>query len=148
MIKQAGQLDRRIVIQGYAPATTNATEEVSDFTARIGDDGGSVEGSDCVLASIEALGGNTTDNFGQPVKTYTTFATVWAKVVEASGSESEEGDMVASVNKVDFIIRYRTDLDAQMRISWGGNIYLIQSIRSDEIRKAWMVISTTLSDAQ
>jgi len=55
----------------------------------------------------------TTDNFGQEVKSFSTLASVWANVVEKIGTgngEGEKGDMIAATKKVEFIIRYRTVL--------------------------------------
>jgi SPP1 family predicted phage head-tail adaptor len=109
MIDQAGQLDRRIVIQGYSEST---------------------------------------DAFGQEVKSYSTLATVWANVKEKVGSEGEKGDMLASTKKVEFIIRYRTDVDEQMRVSYNSNIYKIQTIQVADERKAYLKLICLWSDAQ
>ena len=109
MIDQAGQLDRRIIIQGF---------------------------------------NESTDGFGQEVKTYSTLDTVWANVKEKVGSEGEDGDMIASTKKVEFIIRYRTDVDEQMRILYNSNIYKIQTIQTADARKAFLKIVCLWSDAQ
>jgi len=109
MIDQAGQLDRRIIIQGFSEST---------------------------------------DGFGQEVKTYSGLAYVWANVKEKIGSEGEEGDMIASTKKVEFIIRYRTDVDEQMRILYNSNIYKIQTIQTADARKAFLKLVCLWSDAQ
>lgn len=90
----------------------------------------------------------TTDTFGQEVKSFSTLAQVWANVVEKVGSEGEDGDMIASTKKVEFIIRYRTDVDEEMRISYNNNIYKIQAIQSADARKAFLKIVCLWSDAQ
>lgn len=90
----------------------------------------------------------TTDAFGQEVKSYSTLASVWANVVERSGKEGEEGDMLASTKRVEFIIRYRTDVNAEMRISYNSNIYKIQSILNADARKAYLKLVCLWSDAQ
>lgn len=90
----------------------------------------------------------TTDTFGQEVKSFSTLAQVWANVVEKVGSEGEDGDMIASTKKVEFIIRYRTDFDEEMRISYNNNIYKIQAIQSADARKAFLKIVCLWSDAQ
>lgn len=90
----------------------------------------------------------TTDTFGQQVKTYSTLASVWANVVERSGKEGEEGDMLASTKRVEFIIRYRTDVNAEMRVSYNSNIYKIQSILNADARKAYLKLVCLWSDAQ
>jgi len=90
----------------------------------------------------------TTDAFGQEVKSYSTLATVWAKVVEKIGKESEEGDMIAATKKVEFMIRYRTDVNEEMRISYNSNIYKIKAVQSADARKAFLKIVCLWSDAQ
>jgi SPP1 family predicted phage head-tail adaptor len=49
---------------------------------------------------------------------------------------------------VEFIIRYRTDVDEEMRISYNSNIYKIQAIQSADARKAFLKIVCLWSDAQ
>jgi len=90
----------------------------------------------------------TTDSFGQEVKSFSTLASVWANVVEKIGSEGEDGDMIAATKKVEFIIRYRTDVNEEMRISYNSNTYKIQAIQSADARKAFLKIVCLWSDAQ
>jgi len=93
----------------------------------------------------------TTDTFGQEVKTYSTLASVWANVKENIGignGEGEKGDMIAATKKVEFIIRYRTDVNEQMRIIYNNNTYKIQAIQSADARKAFLKIVCLWSDAQ
>ena len=90
----------------------------------------------------------TTDSFGQEVKSFSTLASVWANVVEKVGREGEDGEMIAATKKVEFIIRYRTDVDEEMRISYNNNTYKIQAIQSADARKAFLKIVCLWSDAQ
>ena len=90
----------------------------------------------------------TTDSFGQQVKSFSTLASVWANVVERVGSEGEDGEMIAATKKVEFVIRYRTDVDEEMRISYNNNTYKIQAIQSADARKAFLKIVCLWSDAQ
>ena len=89
----------------------------------------------------------TTDSFGQEVKSFSTLASVWANVVERVGREGEDGEMIAATKKVEFIIRYRTDVDEEMRISYNSNTYKIQAIQSADARKAFLKIVCLWSDA-
>ena len=89
----------------------------------------------------------STDTFGQEVKTYRDLAYVWANVKEKVGSEGEDGDMIASTKKVEFIIRYRTDVNEQMRILYNSNIYKIQTIQNADARKAFLKLVCLWSDA-
>ena len=90
----------------------------------------------------------TTDSFGQQVKSFSTLASVWANVVEKVGREGEDGDMIAATKKVEFVIRYRTDVDEEMRIIYNSNTYKIQAIQSADARKAFLKIVCLWSDAQ
>ncbi len=89
----------------------------------------------------------TTDSFGQEVKSFSTLASVWANVVERVGREGEDGEMIAATKKVEFIIRYRTDVNEEMRISYNSNTYKIQAIQSADARKAFLKIVCLWSDA-
>ena len=82
------------------------------------------------------------------MKSFSTLASVWANVVEKVGREGEDGDMISATKKVEFIIRYRTDVDEEMRISYNSNIYKIQAIQSADARKAFLKIVCLWSDAQ
>ena len=88
----------------------------------------------------------STDAFGQVVKTFSTLATVWAKVEEKSGKEGEEGDQVIASKKVNFLIRHRSDLNEQMRVVYDNNTYKIEAIINDDARRAFMRIETRWSD--
>jgi len=56
--------------------------------------------------------------------------------------------MIAATKKVEFIIRYRTDVDEEMRIVYNNNTYKIQAIQSADARKAFLKIVCLWSDAQ
>ena len=90
----------------------------------------------------------TTDSFGQEVKSFSTLASEWANVVEKVGREGEDGEMIAATKKVEFVIRYRTDVDEEMRIIYNNNTYKIQAIQSADARKAFLKIVCLWSDAQ
>lgn len=90
----------------------------------------------------------TTDAYGQEVKTFTTLASVWANVTEKVGREGENGDMISSTKRVEFIIRYRTDVTAEMRIEYNSNIYKIEAIQNADARKAFLKLVCLWSDAQ
>ena len=82
------------------------------------------------------------------MKSFSTLASVWANVVEKVGREGEDGEMIAATKKVEFIIRYRTDVDEEMRIIYNSNTYKIQAIQSADARKAFLKIVYLWSDAQ
>ncbi len=107
MIKQAGQLDRRVVFQSQA---------------------------------------SSTDAFGQNVGSWSDTLTLWAKVVERSGSESEQSNQIVAVRKVDFFIRYNAQINETFRVSYRSRIYEIEAIIHDESRDSFMKIETRLTD--
>lgn len=108
MIKQSGELDRRITIQSYT---------------------------------------TTTDAFGQKTKSFGTLASVWAKVVEKVGDEGENGDMISATKRVDFFIRFRSDINEQMRITYNSKTYKIHAIQSADARQAYQMIRCEYTDA-
>ena len=84
----------------------------------------------------------STDGFGQAVRTYSTLAQVEYKGVPKEG---EDTDKLTSVNKVRFTVRYRSDVDATTKISWGGKTYEIEGV-SLEGRERYLIIDTVLRD--
>jgi len=46
------------------------------------------------------------------------------------------------------MIRYRTDVNEEMRISYNSNIYKIKAVQSADARKAFLKIVCLWSDAQ
>ena len=88
----------------------------------------------------------STDTFGQINKSFSTLASVWAKVVERSGSEKEVSDQIVAVKKVDFFIRHRSDVNEQMRIEYDGKTYTIEAIINSDSRDSFQRIETRLSD--
>ena len=72
MIKQAGELDRRITIQSFTTST---------------------------------------DSFGEVNKSFNTLVNVWAKVEEKNGKEGEESEQIIATKRVEFFIRYRSDIN-------------------------------------
>ena len=90
----------------------------------------------------------TTDAFGQKTKSFGTLANVWAKIVEKVGDEGENGDMISATKRVDFFIRYRSDINEQMRITYNNETYKIHAIQSADARKAYQMIRCEYTDAE
>ena len=148
MIDQAGQLDRRITIQKPVNAREYTTDAVDEFGQRVSTDSAVFEGESCVVDDINELGGIEGDPFGQIVVDYITHATVWARVIEKVGNEAENGDMISSTHRVDFFIRYRDDINAQMRIVYNNKTYKIHAIQSADAREAFQMIRCEYTDAE
>lgn len=89
----------------------------------------------------------STDAFGQEVKSFTTLANVWSMVVEKVGNEAENGDMISATKRVDFFIRFRSDINEQMRIVYNNKTYKIKAIQSADARQAFQMIRCEYTDA-
>lgn len=87
------------------------------------------------------------DQFGQRIRSFSTLAAVWAKVEEKSGTEGEVSYQLTANRKVQFMIRWRNDVNEKMPIVYRGKIYEIESIISDDARKHTMKIHARLSDS-
>ena len=68
------------------------------------------------------------DSYGQPIRTWSTFATVWAGVKLNIGKEIFATREKVKERIVDFKIRYRTDLNNEMRVIYNENYYEIEDI--------------------
>ena len=88
----------------------------------------------------------TTDDFGEVVKSFTTLANVWAKVEEKRGHEGEDGNQLVATKRVEFLIRYRSDINEQMRITYNNETYKIEAILNADSRKAFQKIVTRWAD--
>jgi len=87
------------------------------------------------------------DNFGQDVGAFTsTGISVWAKVIDKSGSESEESNQIVAVSNVNFLIRYNSSILETWRILYRSKYYRIEAIIEDESRDSFMRIETRISD--
>lgn len=72
------------------------------------------------------------DDWGQPLPAdWTDIATVWADIRHQSGLETIKADSPASVVKASIRIRYRTGLNAGMRVVHGDVKYDIKAVLPD-----------------
>ena len=84
---------------------------------------------------------NGRDGAGQPIKVWVNvLPPVWANVKGQTGLGTIVGDqagVATSITRYSFRIRYRTGLDAGMRVLFGGVPYDITSVQMDEDRREW-----------
>ena len=73
----------------------------------------------------------TQDALGQPLNTWSTFATVWANVRHTSGVESIKADALTPVVRASIRVRYRGDLTAAMRVVHGSTTYNVVAVMPD-----------------
>jgi len=83
------------------------------------------------------------DGYGDVKLTFGTLATVWAKVEYSALKEAGIGEKETAVYRVDFTIRYRSDLDEAMQISYDSKTFDIENI-SEVGRKEYQVIRAKL----
>jgi len=84
------------------------------------------------------------DRFGANTKTWETVTDCLHTDVRerSTGIEIENGDLTFGYT-VDFIVRYTSQIDERMRISWDGRYYRIKGIDRDALRRQ-LVIHTEI----
>lgn len=76
-----------------------------------------------------------TDPLGQPIEGWTDVAVVWGDVRHLSGTESIKAGAVTSSVNASIRIRYRTDLNAGMRVLAGSATFEISAVLPDMQRR-------------
>ncbi len=71
------------------------------------------------------------DALGQPVQTWTTYATLWADVKHSSGIEAIKAGAEASIVRASIRIRYKTGVTSAMRVTHGTTTYNIVAVLPD-----------------
>ena len=82
--------------------------------------------------------GTTVDELGQPVEGWTEVAVVWGDVRHLSGTESIKAGAVTSSVNASIRIRWRTGLDAGMRVLVGTSVYAIKAVMPDMQRREYV----------
>lgn len=75
--------------------------------------------------------GTTTDELGQPIPGWTDVALAWASIRHLSGVEAIKADAAVSTVRASIRIRYRTGLNAGMRVVHGLRVYNIEAVLPD-----------------
>lgn len=75
--------------------------------------------------------GTTTDELGQPIPGWTDVATVWGDVRLRSGLESIKAGAVVSTVQASVRIRYRTGINAGMRVLVDSVPYEVLAVQPD-----------------
>jgi SPP1 family predicted phage head-tail adaptor len=71
------------------------------------------------------------DVLGQPVETWTDVAAVWASIKHPSGLQAIKAEADVSLVKASIRIRWRTGIDAGMRVLHGAVVYDIRAVLPD-----------------
>ena len=80
----------------------------------------------------------TQDAIGQPVETWTTVAELWADIRYQRGLEAIKAGADISVVGASIRIRYRTGIDAGMRVTHGADVFNIQAVLPDAGRREYV----------
>ena len=70
----------------------------------------------------------TRDAFGGVVQSWSTFATVWARVVSAKGDEAIRAAAEQAQHAVRFQLRWLDGVTPAMRLAWDGRTYDIRDV--------------------
>jgi SPP1 family predicted phage head-tail adaptor len=68
------------------------------------------------------------DEYGAPVESWETVATVWAAIEPISGREQLQGKQLNADVTTRIRMRYRTGISAVMRVTWGAHVYNILNV--------------------
>ncbi len=79
---------------------------------------------------------------GQPVKTWTAYVTLWARIGFLNAREIEAIGKINIIAGIELFVRYRTDIDETMRVNWRSKVWNINGIQPDEF-KQFMSISAS-----
>lgn len=81
------------------------------------------------------------DGQGGYTKSWSTFATVWARMIPASGSENAStGQQVSEIN-YRVTIRPLAGVTNAMRLNWGGRVFNIRSVMDPDGMEASLVLN-------
>ena len=79
--------------------------------------------------------GTIRDEGGGVIEGWAEYAQAWASIRKTNGMESIRAGAEGTTVQASIRMRYRTDIDASMRIVHGTTIYKILGVLTDEQRK-------------
>jgi SPP1 family predicted phage head-tail adaptor len=82
----------------------------------------------------------TPDGAGGAEVTWTSGATVWAKVEDRGGGERVAGERLAAGTKLRLTIRYRSGITTEMRGLWNARVLNIRAVGDPDGRKRFLVL--------
>ena len=78
---------------------------------------------------------------GEVIETWTTFATIWAKIVPGKGREAEESRRETGTVSTRFYTRYKAGITQGMRLKYGTRLYDIVNVANIEERNRELEIT-------
>lgn len=86
---------------------------------------------------------NTINDYGERIKSYSLYKTVWAKVDWKRSSEKEESNQRVQVSDVVFYIRnLDITIDSDMRILYNSKYYFVNGVKEIDGRERFLEIET------
>jgi len=86
---------------------------------------------------------NTINDYGESIKSYSLFKTVWAKVDWKRSSEKEESNQRVQVSDIVFYIRnLDITIDPDMRILYDSKYYFVNGVKEIDGRERFLEIET------
>ncbi len=83
--------------------------------------------------------GTGTDAWGQPLPgSWADYATVWANVRHLRGAEAIRSDKPTTAVQASIRIRWRSDVDASMRVLVGDKAYNITAVLPDQVGREYV----------
>lgn len=86
---------------------------------------------------------NTINDYGERIKSYSLYKTVWAKVDWKRSSEKEESNQRVQVSDIVFYIRnLDITIDPDMRILYNSKYYFVNGVKEIDGRERFLEIET------
>jgi SPP1 family predicted phage head-tail adaptor len=82
------------------------------------------------------------DSFGQPVRTWTTYATVRAKIETLSGSEPSIAEQQQIEQTHTITIRYWPNVTSNHRALYGSRIFYFNFVQNVDEQGRWLIIDS------
>lgn len=82
------------------------------------------------------------DSWNHDVESWGEYARTWSDVKRKDGSESQIGEQRVTINKTEFIIRFRTDIQTTDLIEYESEFYDIESIVEIGFHEGLRIIAT------
>lgn len=86
---------------------------------------------------------DSVDAYGQPTRTWATYATVWAQVEPTGGSEPSAGNEQQLERSHNLTIRYRSGVESTHRALYGSRVLNFDSVQNVEEAGVWLLITAT-----
>lgn len=80
------------------------------------------------------------NGFGEPIKSWSNLATVWAAVEPLQGQEFLDGRQLEAAVDTRIRIRHRSGVTQRMRATWGSHVYDVQSVIVDATNRRQMLL--------